>query len=313
MKFGLPSLVASVGLALVGTAHAQDANRYAVAFPQWQSSNDSDGLMIDKFGLAGLTHYRSGLQWEGVEVQQQRYRQNGDLLDGHTLSYTAQDINPVTGLGHNWKIGRNQGLQTGLTTGELNWSQAANEQWQWGVYAGRDWVESMPALRQSVHYNLVGANVDYRIHPRVTMVGALTQTYFSDDQKRQQQRARLIWDAWPDQGVTLQWSYKRQYGEKNVAPRLYFNPERLDESMGIVGWRRRFEGWQLYARAGWGTQKIIDQDSTPARLTEINLSSPVHGQQFYKLRVGRNETIGLNGPGYVYRYADLQWIWQLDR
>ena len=50
-----------------------------------------------------------------------------------------------------------------------------------------------------------------------------------------------------------------------------------------------------------------------ARLTEINLSSPVHGQQFYKLRVGRNETIGLNGPGYVYRYADLQWIWQLGR
>jgi hypothetical protein len=151
------------------------------------------------------------------------------------------------------------------------------------------------------------------IHPRFTLVGALAQTHFSDGQDRQQQRLRAVWDAWPDQGVTLQWAYKHQMGEKDVINPTYFNPDRLNESMGIIGWRRRLEGWQWYARLGEGRQQVNNQDSTPARMAELQLSSPIYGRNFFKLRAGRSETVGLNGPGYVYRYADAQWIIQLGR
>jgi hypothetical protein len=306
---------AIAGLTLCASGHsmAQSASSWAIA-PQWQSSNDSDGLKIDKRAIAALPSYASGLQWQGLEWQTQRYAQNGTTLDSHTLSYVAQNLHPISGLGQSYRLGWNQGLGSSLVTGEFNWSQAFNDRLQWGVFASRDWVESLPALQSQVHYDLVGGNIDYRVHPRLTAVASLAQTRFSDHQDRQQQRVRLIWDAWPEQGVTLQWAYKHQLGEKDASPRLYFNPERLDESIAFVGWRRRFEGWQLYARAGWGQQKIIDQEATPARVFELNLNSPIYGQQFFKLRLGRNETFGLNAtgtPGYAYRYADVQWIWRL--
>jgi hypothetical protein len=45
----------------------------------------------------------------------------------------------------------------------------------------------------------------------------------------------------------------------------------------------------------------------------LQLTSPVHGSSYFKVRAGRSETVGLNGPGYVYRYLDAQWIWPLGR
>jgi hypothetical protein len=41
----------------------------------------------------------------------------------------------------------------------------------------------------------------------------------------------------------------------------------------------------------------------------------VRGDWYLKLRAGRSETLGLysSNDGYVYRYLDVQWIWQLGR
>lgn len=289
------------------------ANPTWAAYPAWSRSSDSDGLVIHKWSAGVLPTYNSGLSWRGVELQKQNYAQNGNTLTGQSIHYTAQEIDATSGMGYAYKVGVNQGPQQSLVTGDVNWNQAYNEQLQWGLFAGRDWVESMRALENNVRYDLVGANVDYQIHPRVTLIGALAHTHFSDGQDRQQQRARIVWDAWPEQGITLQASQKHQLGAKDVTPRLYFNPERLDETMGIVGWRRRMQGWQWYVRLGRGHQKVDHDNATPARLAELQLSSPVHGNSFFKLRMGENETYGLNGPGYSYRYADVQWIWRLDR
>ena len=294
----------------LGNVHAAD-NTWAVA-PAWSQSSDSDGLSIRKAFAAALPSYTSGLQWQGVEWQEQRYQQNGTALSGHGLNYTAQDINAITGMGHSLKLGVNQGPNKTTAIGDWNYNQAFNAQLNWGVFAGRDWVESIGALQQGIHYDLVGGNVDYQAHPRITVVGSLAQTHFSDGHDRQQQRARAVWDALPDQGITLQWAYKHQLGETVSSPN-YFNPDRLDESMAMIGWRRRYEGWQWYARLGEGRQKVNNDGHTPARLAELQLTSPAQGNAYFKLRAGRNETVGLNGPGYVYRYLDLQWIWRLGR
>ena len=305
----------SVSLALSLSASAVAANTLWAVSPAWSQSSDSDGLSIHKAFAAALPSYSNGLKWQGVELQTQRYQQNGNTLSGHGVNYTAQDLDALTGMGYSLKIGANQGPTQTTAIGEWNYNQAYNAQLHWGVFASRDWVESMNALQQGTHYDLVGGNVDYQVHPRVTVIGSLAQTHFSDGQDRQQQRARAVWDAWPDQGVTLQWAYKHQLGETiaNANQRYYFNPDRLDESMGLIGWRRRYEGWQWYARLGEGRQKVNNDEHTPARLVELQLSSPVHGDSYFKLRTGRNETVGLNGPGYVYRFLDLQWIWRLGR
>jgi hypothetical protein len=311
MKHQLTVLATFAALGFSTQTLAAD-NAWAIS-PGWSQSSDSDGLNIHKAFATALPSYSNGLKWQGVEWQEQRYKQNGTALSGHGVNYTAQDINAITGMGHSLKIGINQGPEKTTAIGDWNYNQALNAQLHWGVFANRDWVESIGALQQGIFYDLVGGNVDYQIHPRFTLVGSLAQTHFSDGQDRQQQRARAVWDAWPDQGITLQWAYKHQLGEKDVVKPVYYNPDRLDESMGIVGWRRRYEGWQWYARLGEGRQKVNHQDSTPARMAELQLTSPVQGDSYFKLRVGRTETLGLSGPGYVYRYVDVQWIWRLGR
>ncbi len=302
--------LAALALLNLGNVYAAD-NAWAIA-PAWSQSNDSDDLHVRKAFATALPSYTNGLKWQGVEWQEQRYQQNNTILSGHGVNYTSQDIDALTGLGQSLKVGVNQGPEKTTLIGDWSYNQAHNKQLNWGVFASRDWVESIGALQQGIHYDLVGGNVDYQVHPRVTLVGSLAQTHFSDGHDRQQQRARAVWDALPDQGITLQWAYKHQLGETVNSPN-YFNPDRLNESMGMIGWRRRYEGWQWYARLGEGRQKVNNDAHTPARLAELQLSSPVQGNSYFKLRVGRTETVGLNGPGYVYKYFDAQWIWRLGR
>lgn len=310
MTYRIALLAVSLSMSL--STHATP-NTWAVA-PAWHQSSDSDGLSIHKAVATAMPSYTGGLTWRGVEWQEQRYKQGDTSLSGHGVNYAEQNLDTFTGLGYSLKVGINQGPEKTTAIGDWNYNKALNAQLQWGVFASRDWVESIGALQQGIHYDLAGGNVDYQVHHRVTLVGALAQTRFSDGQARQQQRARAVWDAWPDQGITLQWAYKHQLGDSNgVTTRNYFNPDRLDESMGIMGWRRRFEGWQWYARVGEGRQKVNDDSSTPARLAELQVTSPAQGNSYLKLRAGRSETVGLHGPGYVYRYLDVQWIWRLGR
>jgi hypothetical protein len=305
------SAVAVLALFSLSNTYASE-NTWA-AGPAWNQSSDSDGLSIRKAFASTLPKYTSGLKWQGVEWQEQRYHQNGITLSGHGVNYTAQDVDPLTGLGQSLKVGVNQGPDKTTLIGDWSYNQAYSKQINWGVFASRDWVESMSALQQGIHFDLIGANVDYQMHPRITFIGSLALTHFSDGHDRQQQRVRAVWDALPDQGITLQWAYKHQIGETitDLSQRFYFNPDRLDESMGLIGWRRRYEGWQWYARLGEGRQNVNTDDHMPARLAELQITSPVHGKTFFKLRAGRSETIGLSGPGYVYSYADLQWVWRL--
>jgi hypothetical protein len=310
MKHHISVLATLVLLGL--NTHAWSADNTWAISPAWSQSSDSDGLSVRKTFATAIPQYANGLKWQGVELQEQRYTQNVTALSGKGVNYTAQDLDALTGLGYSLKVGINQGPEKTTAIGDWNYNKAFNSQINWGVFASRDWVESIRALQQGTHYDLVGGNVDYQVHPRITLVGSLAQTHFSDGQDRQQQRVRAVWDAWPDQGITLQWAYKHQLGDSNgVTTHNYFNPDRLDESMGLIGWRRRFEGWQWYARVGEGRQQVNDDSRTPARLAELQLTSPVHSNSYLKFRAGRTETVGLNGPGYVYKYLDVQWIWRL--
>lgn len=281
--------------------------------PSVNTSSDSDGLNIHKVSLAVLPAYQSGFQWQGMEWQTQRYQQNNTSIDGKTISYAIQSIEARTGMGHQLKLGvSQQGSSSTLLTTDWNYNQSINENLNWGLTANRDWVESITALQQNTYFDLVGANLDYQLHPRLTLVGAINQTWFSDEHQRLQKRMRAIWDAFPNQGVTLQWSYKHQMGESLSAP-TYFNPDQLDESIAMIGWRRRMEGWQIYARLGTGYQSVNAQTNTPTRLSELQVTSPNNGSYFLKFRIGSNEAYGLNGPNYLYRFADVQWIWRLGR
>lgn len=291
-------------------AHAE--NPWAIS-PSIHLSNDTDGLSIYKLYESAMPVFQSHLAWQGIELQQQRYQQLGTQISGAGVNLTGQDIDASTGMGYTYKLGANEVANNTLVIADFSWSRAVSPQMQWGLFANRDWVESMLALQQNIHYDMVGGSVDYQMHPRVTLVGSLSQSHFSDGQQRLQEKFRVVWDAWPDHGVTLQWAQKHQTSNQSDSTSLYFNPRQLNETMGLLGWRRRYEGWQWYARLGWGQQKVSGLGSTPMRLTELQLSSPVRQSNFFKLRAGQTASFGNEGAGYSYRFLEALWILQSSR
>ncbi len=307
-------LVTFAGLVTGPTAFAQAPNPagadHALAPLQLSVSSDSDGLVIRKPSATVYRDWRSGSQWQGLEIQQQRYAQGSQKLDGRSIALVGQEVDPASGLGHGWRLGWSDGPYQQTAVADGYWSGAWTPRTQWGVFGTHDVVESIAALRDQVTYTLVGANIDHSPVDGLTLVAAGSATRFSDSQDRRQLRLRAIWDALPSQGITLQLHLKHQTGERDAPVRRYFNPGQLDEAQAVVGWRRRWEGWQFIARAGTGAQWVNEAATEPVRTAELQVQSPVRGQQFFKLRWGFSQTQGLSGPGYIYRSADLNWVFR---
>lgn len=279
--------------------------------PQWSQSSDSDGLSIRKPGATAYYRWDSSASWHGVEVQQQRYAQAGTTLEGRSLAAVGQSVDPATWLGYGYRLAWSDGPERGTWVGDAFKSGALGTQAQWSVFATRDRVESFKGLQAGLTFDLVGASVDYQLAQGLTLIGAASATRFSDAQDRQLLRLRAVWDLLPEQGINLQLHLKEQQGERDVAVRRYFNPGRLEEGLLVLGWRKRWEGWQLSARAGQGVQRVDRGDSTPMRTAEAQIQSPLRGNQFFRLRFGWSETQGLDGPGYTYRSGDLSWVFRL--
>jgi hypothetical protein len=278
---------------------------------QWWQSSDSDGLSIRKPAATAYYRWESGATWHGVEAQQARYAQGGTGLEGRSLAAVGQSVDPATWLGYGYRLAWSDGPTRGTWLGEGFWSGALGSRTQWSVFGTRDRVESFSALQAGLTFDLVGASVDHQLVPGLTLVGAATSTRFSDAQDRQQLRLRAVWDALPEQGLTVQLHLKAQQGESDVPVRRYFNPDRLEEAQWVLGWRKRWEGWQLTARAGSGMQRVNNGDSTTMRTAEAQVQSPLRGKQFFKFRFGWSDTLGLGGPGYTYRSGDLSWVYPL--
>ncbi|MBU3650864.1 MAG: hypothetical protein FGM28_11250 [Limnohabitans sp.] len=280
--------------------------------PQAAQSRDSDGLHITRWGASALPLWRDATHWRGVAYETQQYQQLDREVKTRSLAWVDQQVNAQTALGYTLRLGWSEGAQRNLWTGDWSWSAAASERLQWNVFANRDRVESLPALQQGVHMNLVGVGADYQFHPRLTGVVAAHHTAFSDDQQRDVQRWRLIWDAWPEQGVNLQWALRTQRGQRNGQPPLYFNPNRFEDSLVYLGWRRRYAGWLVQGRAGLGEQRIDAQERTPARASELLVQSPQRDGQSLRLQWSSMQSAGgLQGAGYRWQQLQAQWVIQL--
>ncbi|MGN5477379.1 hypothetical protein ACTMU2_12180 [Cupriavidus basilensis] len=107
------------------------------------------------------------------------------------------------------------------------------------VFVNRDWVETQTALDRGVHYTFGGVALDQGIGPHVTVVGVAGQQYFSDGNRRDHGRLRLIYQPSLDLGLTLQARFRAYHSSQEDVGRAYFNPDHYSESMLAVGWRQR--------------------------------------------------------------------------
>lgn len=271
------------------------------------AATDSEGFSTERLALDYLPLYASRYDLAGVLVGASRFAQDGWRRDSEQLGAMYRKLDPATLDGVQVEGGYNRQGGHGLLTMDATWHATLAPKRSIELFFNRDWVETRRALDGAVAFSYAGASLEQGLGEHVTVLGMAGYQDFTDGNTRRHARAKLIVQPSLDLGLTLQARYRVFYSGDASAP-AYFNPERYDETMLAVGWRKRMQGWVGNVTAGVGRQRVGDAERTPSRLLEAGLESPVRQRQSVRLRAGFNNSASFGGPDYRYRYAQAEWL-----
>lgn len=311
IKIGYVCVPLLVSLSTASLANGLNEDQTAserAAGTEFFLSDDSEGFQTRKLSAEFLPQYEDADHYLGIRGSAYQYRTDDWKRDGQKISFIGRDIESATANGWTLEAGLfEQGDHT-LLTFDGSYRTALAEKTAVELFANRDWVETQPALDAGTNFTFVGAALDQGLGEHVTLVGLAGTQFFSDDNRRDHGRLRLIYQPSLDLGLTLQARYRMYRSSEEDVGREYFNPGDYQESMLALGWRQRFAGWSAGLTAGFGREKINQDPSQSTRLFELNLQSPVRGSQFLRMNAGYNRSASFYGPNYDYRYIKGEWI-----
>lgn len=311
IKIGYVCVPLLVSLSTASLANGLNEDQTAserAARTEFFLSDDSEGFQTRKLSAEFLPQYEDADHYLGMRGSAYQYRTDDWKRDGQKISFIGRDIESATANGWTLEAGLfEQGDHT-LLTFDGSYRTALAEKTAVELFANRDWVETQPALDAGTNFTFVGAALDQGLGEHVTLVGLAGTQFFSDDNRRDHGRLRLIYQPSLDLGLTLQARYRMYRSSEEDVGREYFNPGDYQESMLALGWRQRFAGWSAGLTAGFGREKINQDPSQSTRLFELNLQSPVRGSQFLRMNAGYNRSASFYGPNYDYRYIKSEWI-----
>lgn len=271
-------------------------------------TNDSDNFQSRRVSVEFFPAFENADRYLGFRLGDYQYRQDNWRRNGKKISFLARSIETRTGDGGAMEAGLfQQGGHTLLTLdGSYRISPTKSTAVEFLVT--RDWVETPKSLDRGIDFSFVGVAVDQGLGSHVTLVGLVAQQYFSDGNRRDHGRLRLIYQPSLDLGLTLQARYRTYRSTHEDVDRAYFNPKNYSESMLAVSWRQRFRGWTAAVTAGLGNETINHDLSQPTRLLDFSLQSPVRGSQVFRFGAGYSRSTTFSGPSYQYRYIRGEWV-----
>jgi len=294
-------------VAISSAVNAQSLNQpWGLVAPTIFASSDSDDFHVTKLGAGALPFYQDGQHYLGLQATNNHYSSPDWSKNGSQVSLVQRSIDSQTGLGSVGSIGVSNISGRELLTADVTYSGAINTGLSYEAFFFRDWVETKNSLNNGISHNYYGGSLEQKLAKDWTVIGVLAQQKFSDDNIRNHVRAKLIYDVLPEQGINLQ-ARHRQYRDSHEATVNYFNPNEYQEDMLAVGWRRKYQNWQLSGVMGLGRQKINDDPMTTTKLFELEALSPIQNKVFLRTKLGYSDSAGFGGPDYIYRYfqADL--------
>ncbi len=297
-------------LVLLGAAVAASGAGASTALgggPGVFAATDSEGFSTGRVALNYLPVYLNRHELAGVRLTASRFSQDDWRRDSQQLLAVYRSVDPATldGLQVEGGLSRQGGHD--LLTIDANWHATLAPRRSVELFVNRDWVETRRALDDAVAFTYAGVALEQGLGEHVTLVGMAGYQDFTDGNKRRHGRAKLIYQPSLELGLTLQARY-RAFRSDTEAPRTYFNPERYQETMLAVGFRKRLQGWMGNITAGVGRQRVGTDARTPTRLLELGLESPPHQSQSVRIRAGVNNSASFGGPDYRYRYASAEWL-----
>ena len=266
-------------------------------------SKDNEDFYTQRIGVEYLPRFQHGDSLTGVRYTEHYYRQGDWSRNGEQVTVIHRDIDPATANGWQLDAGAFQQGGHAMLTLDGNYRKPLADRTALEVFVDREWVETQVALNNGVNFTFAGAGVEQGLGEHVTVIGLAGYQDFNDGNSRTHGRVRVIYQPDLDLGLTLQARYRVYTSSKDDVGGAYFNPDRYDETMLAVTYRKRFMRWTGYAIAGAGRQHIAEDPWTPTRLYEVSVQSPpVHAFSF-RARAGYNQSANFNGPDYRYHYV----------
>ncbi len=277
---------------LSGLAQAQEFGGLANV----TGETDADNFSVLRLRAGGLFEYQSPWKYLGVAAQQNLYSQSGWNQHATGVLGLWRDQARDTLAGINAEAGIVQVAGHTRPIGDVDWRLQPSSTTGVELLAAAGLVETQPAIDQGIGYTFWGASVEQTLADRLTLIALAAYQPFTDGNDRRHLRARLIWDALPEQGINLQLRW-RQYSDSSTdVGRAYFDPERYDQWMGMVGFHKRVSGWTTTGALGAGEEYIRNGGTTtqPTYLAELRTEGPLAGDARLAVQVNYNRSAGFS-------------------
>lgn len=272
------------------------------------SSTDSEGFNTKRIAMEYFPHYRNADSYSGVRYTKHFYKQNNWSRNGQQLTLAHRNIDHATANGWSLNAGLFHQDRHKLLTLDGSYRNALATQTGVELMVTREAIETAAALDKGVYSTLAGIALDQGVGAHITLVGLAARQDFSDGNARNHGRLKFIYQPDLDSGLTLQARYRHYNSTSSNVGGAYFNPERYNETMLAVGWRKRIEGWNFSLTSGVGEQKVAADPYSTTYLVEVGLQSPPGYPYSIRIRAAVNQSAAFLGPNYRYKYLQGEWI-----
>ncbi len=295
-------------LAWMGVAAAQEGPRLALT-TSLDISSDTDGFRAARARVGGLFPYENPWKYSGVALQSSRYLQGSfrETANGVLGIYRDQRRDTLAGVDIEAGVTRVAGRLRPI--GDATWRIAATPTTAVDFGASADLVETPLAIERGIAYSFFTAGVEQQLGERFTVTGMGGYQRFTDGNERAHLRARLIWLAVPEHGVTLQMRYRQFDSRLSDVGGAYFNPDTYRQWLGVVAMRKRFEGWTLVSALGAGKERSETFDARNAYLAELRAEVDLPHRARLVLRGGYYRGASFfDSPDYAYRAVGVSLV-----
>jgi hypothetical protein len=292
---------------LIGPVHAQDFG--GLARLAWET--DAEGFSALRLGENALFAYQSPWKYFGVGAQENFYSQSGWHRNATGVLGVWRDQARATLTGIDAQAGVIEVAGRTRPIGEVTWSARASSSTRVELLAAADLVDTRAAIDRGIGYTFWGASVEQKLVERLTVVALVGYQPFSDGNGREHYRARLVWDALPDEGINLQARWRQYHSNTVDVGGAYFDPESYRQWLGVVGYRRRLSGWTTAAAIGAGQEYIRNGGTTaqPSYLAELRIEGPIAGGARLAVQEVYNRFAGFsNSPDYWWNLFSVTLI-----
>jgi hypothetical protein len=225
-------VLAASGLCPQAAVAAEEAAHRTAALVEAGYEDDADGFNAAKIRAGVLLDYASELNHYGVALQNTHYSVDGWSTDAPAVLglYRNQDRATLAGLRAEGGLVSIEGHTRAV--GDVTWGFRPRETTGIELILAGDVVGTREALEEGIAFGLVGASVEQRVGHRFTGVAMAAWQPFTDGNSRTLFRARMIWSALPEQGLSAQVRWPPR-GCARIRPSL-----RMRRRTGPPGWPR---------------------------------------------------------------------------